>query len=494
MNPLSIQAWVDEMDSSATAPPVDPTLTADPLPDQAERRSLPDERSSPAKRPRTSEYPAFYPDPDEAPARPQPQPARHDCGGVILDPLTGPIPYPDLIGSREPFSPPISVQQAPTVTSDMTDTTRSGRAAPTKRSPKMPSLLSLARPVRFIKESNLGRVLPCDARALFAALSAVEAKEEILPAALRDHVDFRDPRVRDFMWKPAPVSDQPNAEDEATLLANHARIRGIVDDSIASSNLNRSEDAWNCLVHAPVLRYVLSRFAWLEVEPISSAQIMPRWRPFLRYSHQDLCQPSHTSASSASSVSEQDSGKPRTPKRVDISSLRKMVDFSVVLRPAKELQKLIDELLDRQLYGMSSISQTMYEPLRTRPAPIFIETNTPSGNMDTANVQLGLWIAAWHQHTRMIVALGRPDGDNTMHPDSPVLTLPVIRVVGSEWTLLFAVEEDNEIHMLDGNFRIGDTNSITGVYQLQAAMSVLAGWVRSLFEPWFFAIMGCAAG
>lgn len=48
--------------------------------------------------------------------------------------------------------------------------------------------------------------------------------------------------------------------------------------------------------------------------------------------------------------------------------------------------------------------------------------------------------------------------------------------------------------MLDGNFRIGDTNSIAGVYQLQAAISVLAGWVRTLFEPWFFAVMGCAAG
>ncbi|KAH6973887.1 hypothetical protein BKA56DRAFT_491781 [Ilyonectria sp. MPI-CAGE-AT-0026] len=493
MNPLFIQAWVDEMDSSPTAYPVDPTLAADPLPDQAERRSLSDERSSPAKRPRTSEYPAFHPDSDEAPASPQPQPARHDCcGGVIFDPLTGPtISFPDLIASQEPFSPPISVQQAPTVTSYTTDTTRSGRPAPTKRSPKMPSLLSLARPVRFQKESDLGRVLPCDARALFDYLSAVEAKEEILPAALRDHVDFRDPRVRDFMWEPTPVSEQPNAEDEATLLANHARIRGIVDDSIASSNLNRSEDAWNCLVHAPVLRHALSRFASLDVEPISSAQVMPRWRPFLKYSHQDLCRRSHTSASSASSASEQDSGKPRTPKRADVSSLRKMVDFSVVLRPRKQLQKLIDEFLDRQPYGMTSISQTLYEPLRTRPAPIFIETNTPSSNMDTANVQLGLWVAAWHQHTRMIIALGRPSGDVTLPPPH-VLTLPVIRVMGSVWTLLFAVEAGNEIHMLDGNFRIGDTNSITGVYQLQAAISVLAGWIRTLFEPWFYSVLACA--
>lgn len=453
MKPLSIQTWVDEMASSSADSPVDPTVTADPLPDQAERRSRSpsDGRSTPAKRPRTSEYPAFHPDSDsdEAPASPQSQDSQdsedshsagHRCGEVNLDPLMGPyILFPDLIGSPEHYSPPMSVQQAPSETSD---TTRSDSPAPTRRSRTMPSLLSLARPVRFLKENMLARSLPCDAQALYLNISAVEAKEEILPSTLRHHADFRDVRVRDFMWEPALVRNHPYAEDEATLLEKHARIRGIVRDSLASSNLNRSEDAWNSLVHAPVLRLALSRFARLDVEPVTSARVMRRWRPFLRYSYQVLRQPSPDTASSASSASEQDEERPRAPVRAHVSSLRKMVDFAVVLRPGKELVKIIDELLNRQLYGMTSINPSMYEPLRTRPAPIFIEINTPSGDMDTANVQLGLWIAAWHQHMRMIVALGRR---NNNHPDSPVLTLPVLRVVGSEWTLLFAVEADNEI-------------------------------------------------
>jgi hypothetical protein len=43
--------------------------------------------------------------------------------------------------------------------------------------------------------------------------------------------------------------------------------------------------------------------------------------------------------------------------------------------------------------------------------------------------------------------------------------------------------------MLDGNFRIGDTDSIFGIYQLQAAISALADWTKDTFEPWFNALL-----
>ncbi|WAO97269.1 Hypothetical protein NCS54_01498700 [Fusarium falciforme] len=76
------------------------------------------------------------------------------------------------------------------------------------------------------------------------------------------------------------------------------------------------------------------------------------------------------------------------------ATLHKMVDFALVVRPEKELQNLIDTFLDKQPHTMATINQTIYEPLRTRPAPIFIEIKTSSGNMDTANVQLGVWVAA----------------------------------------------------------------------------------------------------
>jgi hypothetical protein len=297
--------------------------------------------------------------------------------------------------------------------------------------------LNLVRPVRFTKERDLGSVLPDDAQMVFEALSVVEAKEEILPAALRDHSDFRDTRIRGFMWKSTRVSDQSSAESKATILENHAHLRGIVDDSIASSNLHRSEAAWNCLVHTQVLRRAISRFAFLEVEPISSAQIMPAFRPLSKTGDQTPSRPSNASVSSASSASGQDLGTPQTRQTAAALSVHKMVDFAVVLRPEEEFQNLIDTFLDKQPYTMATINQTIYEPLRTRPAPIFIETKTSSGNMDTANVQLGVWVAAWHQRMRSIIALGGGT--------DKVITIPVIQVIGSVWTLLFALDAGREI-------------------------------------------------
>ncbi|KAK7217852.1 hypothetical protein V2G26_005855 [Clonostachys chloroleuca] len=114
-----------------------------------------------------------------------------------------------------------------------------------------------------------------------------------------------------------------------------------------------------------------------------------------------------------------------------------MADFAVVLRPKEELQNFIDTFLDNQPYTTPTVNQTIYEPLRTRPAPIFIETKMPSGNMDTANVQLGIWVAVWHQRVRSIIALGGGS--------DKVITIPVIQIVASVWTLMFVLDAGTEI-------------------------------------------------
>lgn len=57
--------------------------------------------------------------------------------------------------------------------------------------------------------------------------------------------------------------------------------------------------------------------------------------------------------------------------------------------------------------------------------------------MDTANAQLGVWVAAWHERMRSIIALG--EGTDKM------ITIPVIQVVGDVWTLLFVTDSGAEI-------------------------------------------------
>ncbi|WAO91492.1 Hypothetical protein NCS54_00896700 [Fusarium falciforme] len=57
--------------------------------------------------------------------------------------------------------------------------------------------------------------------------------------------------------------------------------------------------------------------------------------------------------------------------------------------------------------------------------------------MDTANAQLGIWVAAWHQRLRSIINLGGGT--------ERIITVPVIQVVGSVWTLLFVTDAGPEI-------------------------------------------------
>lgn len=67
-----------------------------------------------------------------------------------------------------------------------------------------------------------------------------------------------------------------------------------------------------------------------------------------------------------------------------------MVNFTLVVHPSSVLQTLIDQFLKGEPWETQSINQTRYELLRTRPAPIFIETRTVSGTKENANVQLGI--------------------------------------------------------------------------------------------------------
>ncbi|PFH59190.1 hypothetical protein XA68_12674 [Ophiocordyceps unilateralis] len=474
MHPFAIQEWLDELEASISATD---DRVFDTLPDNTRRRCPPDQKSSPSKCQRTIDCQ----DPDETPTRPRRHISRkEDQGNVFEDAETGASTRSTaslvaVLTSREA----LSNQQAPT---DTYSTTPSRTSSPTKRFLKAVSLLDLMRPVRFTEELHLGAMLSDDSQQLFEAISTVEAKEAILPIALRGHPDFKDIRIREFMWNSTPVSQ----DSEADLVDDHTRLRSIVEDSIASSNFHRSEFAWNCLVHTPFLRHAFSRFHSLQVEPIASAQIMPAFRPLFKTGYRAPSQPSNSSTSSASGVSGQDWRTPRALGRASATSVHNMVDFAVVLCLEKETQKLVDSFLDNQPRTTATINQTIYEPLRTRPAPIFIETKTSSGNLDTANAQLGVWVAAWHERMRGIMALS---GET-----SQIITIPVIRVVGGVWTLLFVIDSGAEIRVLDGNLRIGDTSSILGIYQLQAAMSALADWVKHTFEPWLTTMLTRAMG
>ncbi|KAM3447858.1 hypothetical protein MY3296_008313 [Beauveria thailandica] len=375
--------------------------------------------------------------------------------------------------SRSASSFPAALVSRPALSYDSSETSRSRSISPTKRLQKTESLLGLAVPIEFIKQRSLATAIPDDTHQLLEALSAVGAGEAVLPAVLRSHFDFQnDPQIRRHAWRDEtqPTSAAVAAAEYAAALHNHELLCRIVDESLASANKHRSEAGWNNLVHTPLLQHATQNMSHLEVEPIISAQILPAFRPLLA-SGKRVPLPSSEASTAGSSVS----GRSVAPIA---TSVHKMVDYALVLRPSDTLKTLISHFLASEPWERQSINQTRYEPLRAQPAPIFIETKTISGTQDSANVQLGIWVAAWCERMRAVVSRAGTD--------EKILTLPVIQVTGGDvWSALYVVDDGTRIRVLDADCRIGNTSSILGIYQLQASMAALGRWVEETFTPWF---------
>ncbi|KAF4422063.1 PLP-dependent transferase [Fusarium acutatum] len=88
-------------------------------------------------------------------------------------------------------------------------------------------------------------------------------------------------------------------------------------------------------------------------------------------------------------------------------------------------------------------------------------------NLKTSGVQLGVWVAEWYESLHSIMERG---GKNDR-----IITVPLIQVLEGTWTVMLAVDEGNELKIVSGGqVMIGNTNSLMGMYQLQAAFEVPA--------------------
>ncbi|KAK7428344.1 hypothetical protein QQZ08_005101 [Neonectria magnoliae] len=508
MHPDSIHAWIQTI--SATSPRHDLTFPTD-----GPRRSHRYSMSSPSKRQRLGDAPDdIFTDPEVTPRRPQRPGTRDDTTndvfespvpsfshGEILPPPghSGSSAVPSVaptsvftgaLASRPHFAMPAMGQRPRSTTSSASSPQRPRSISPPKRHRKVADLLTLDRPVRFKKEMDMGAALPSDVQDLYDALVMAEHAEGILPPTLADvpGMNLRD--IRPYMWQPADKatntqSTGASAQSSGRSVADkHRRILEIVTISNESSDLHRSEAAWNTMVHYPLL-YELTLFSSVKVEPITSAQIVPAFRPSFSGQPSDdvSSQKTGSSFSNASSISGCDSNAPSSRMNAT-KSVHKMVDFALILVPDEDLEAHIKTFTKSSL--TATVNQTAYYPLKSRPAPVFIETKTSAGNIEAANVQLGVWIAAWHESIRSIMRLG---GDVER-----IITLPVIQVVDGVWTLMFAVDAQNEIHILDRDLRIGNSSTVHGMYQLQAALSAIVHWMEGEFKTWITRVLHKALG
>lgn len=449
MDSFVVQAWINDV------------ATANNMPDTP----------SPKKRSRTSHNDEIeLPDPDKTPVR--------QLGSSTQSASA----FQAALVSRPGLSTGPSSGTSPSQNSSP-----SKRGSASKRFRKLDSLATLALPVYFTVAASLRAALPIDTKPLFEALLEVRKSDKLLPAAVRSHADFQDNEdILDSMWS-GDGEGQGSIEANKTARENHEELRRILAETHEAINESRFELGWNNLVHTPMLKLATRDMPFLMIEPVMSAQIMPAFRPVLA-SGQRMVLPSSSSATSATGSSHasghgSEAGAPAPGPVAAIGlSVHKMVDYVVALRPSDELQVLIDAFLLGEPQGRDSINQTRYTPLRKRPAPIFIETKTTAGVRDGASVQLGVWLAAWYQRLRSLTALA---GD----PEKELLTLPLIQVSSSIWTVMFAVDQGKEIRVWHRNWKIGDTESILGIYQLQASLVVLGKWMKDIFEPWLMGIL-----
>lgn len=206
--------------------------------------------------------------------------------------------------------------------------------------------------------------------------------------------------------------------------------------------LARSEAAWNCNVHAPLLDQAWmyskhgSRVRW---ENISTASIEPATLlPTLTFTE---------------------------------LFASKKADFAITL----ELDTDTVRRLVRS--GVTSLGQSYYEPVRYSPIAVSIETKTPGESGDSAQLQLNTWALA--QVAKLKELLNKV-GNSEM--DIPAL--PLVVVQGNEWKF-FYLENGEKKAQLWSHITVGDTGSVRGIYQVATALQQLLEWSETVYRPWF---------
>ncbi|RSL40498.1 hypothetical protein CEP54_016101 [Fusarium duplospermum] len=515
----AVRAWIETIETASALPhPAFAVQKSAEINECKVKRRFGD-MPSPSKRPRREEDDGdVFGDTDATPTQPQRSGATDNTGSDACrspapsfslemrssTPTSAPSSYGNVLANvphipapgmakdqkSQPSRPSASSRRRQ---SQRQSPERAGSKSPSKRYRRMADLSALSRPVMFEKVMDMKAKLPTDVHDLYDALAMASRGEEVLPAALADVPGVSRKDFRPYMWR-EPVEVKSTVTSDAAGTASkpwnrsvaerHGRILEIIEESNESGRWHRAEPAWNSDVHKPLLKELASSSS-VRVENVTAAQIVSAFRPSFKVQDSEDVPSTPTGSSfsdTGSMISVSESNASRSWKKVG-NSIHKMVDFALVLTPDKDLEALIDPIANSS--PKATINHTVYFALKTRPSPVFIETKTASGNIESANVQLGIWIAAWHERMRSLMGPGSMER---------VIPVPVIQVVDGVWTLMFAVDgEDNKIHIFDQDMRIGNSGTILGMYQLQAALSAISAWIEGDFKMWITRILRTAS-
>ncbi|GAW12809.1 hypothetical protein ANO14919_021800 [Xylariales sp. No.14919] len=207
----------------------------------------------------------------------------------------------------------------------------------------------------------------------------------------------------------------------------------------------RSEAAWNEHIHGRVLALALAEYPEVRAENVTRANIAKPFQPLAR---------------------------PELDLEVPLST--KMIDYALLLDPVDELSGHIRDFVAR--LQLQTFNQSNYEPLRTAPSGVFVETKVETKRYPEARAQLGIWLATW---------FGRV---SEFHSTSD-LVVPVLIATAEAWELWFAIDRRDYFDVC-GPLVIGSTDDLQSIYLLRYCLSCLGGWMSTDFRCWVKVCVG----
>ena len=364
---------------------------------------------------------------------------------------------------------------------------RQRSSSPTK---SRTGLQLLEKPVNIVDLSGQQQQLPSDVETLYSEIqNAVEFKLGILPSEVPDPAGWlgRQP--------PSHCFRKPELDDPSRVRAVHVALCRIRRAAMKSAQCQRHEQAWNNMVHTPLLELVFQSNNETDREDVPSTHIAS-YEPVMTATIAGDSIPLLSGAGLACSVSASSTGTGEDDEDIDItqvhsSSSSKKVDYALVLHLSngsalfKLVRDLANEVAVRDREPAPHFNQTTYLPVAYAPIAVSIETKPQFSSQDPL-IQLGLWTAAWHK--RMSYLRSQLNWSAPDEAPPRLVSLPLIQVVGHHWHMYFACDSGEAI-VMHGPVSLGSTESLMAMYALFTCLKAIKLWIEGQFSlsiaSWF---------
>ncbi|KAI0552217.1 hypothetical protein F4679DRAFT_102947 [Xylaria curta] len=253
-------------------------------------------------------------------------------------------------------------------------------------------------------------------------------------------------------------------------LSELTQLQSILRHAKACKAESRAEHSWNIYVQSRIFDIAFDQADnTIQALDTMSATIAPKLAPTF---------------SSLATTIDQNSGR----------TVAEMVDYCLTIEPKD--QEGIRQICDCEPEGLGIFNQSTYPPLRHRPIGVAVETRIETA-ASAGEPQLGIWTKAWLDRMCQL-------RDLAINTDPGAPPLPLLRIRGDEWYVLFAYYESTEnpnqsqqqsnsssskaanssppTLFLLGELPIGGTRHIWDAYRLLKSLRLIAKWTEGEFR------------